>query len=118
MDKDLVVSTIPATLVDGKAYSLYISGFYDATAKTVEGVRGRGSVQRRLRLHGGVRAVRQRDLELPADDAVRQEHRDTPVGPDVAIGGAVAYKSAGTFVTMPQGTYELNTRYTGWNRRT
>ena len=37
VDKDLAVSSVSATIADGKSYSFFMSGFYDATAKTVEG---------------------------------------------------------------------------------
>jgi len=35
-DKDLAISNLPATLAEGKRYSFYQSGFYDATAKSVD----------------------------------------------------------------------------------
>ena len=35
-DKDLAISTIPVTVADGKLYSVYQSGIYSTTAKTVE----------------------------------------------------------------------------------
>lgn len=37
VDKDLQVAKINGTVEAGKAYSVYMSGFYDATAKSVEG---------------------------------------------------------------------------------
>src|SRR6266550_5423579 len=36
-DKDLSIASINATIADGKRYSLYMSGFYNTTAKTSDG---------------------------------------------------------------------------------
>src|SRR5205814_2376341 len=36
-DKDLAISSVNATIEDGKYYSFYMSGFYNTTTKTVEG---------------------------------------------------------------------------------
>ena len=38
VDKDLAVSTVPATLEDGKFYSFFMSGFYNTTTKTVASI--------------------------------------------------------------------------------
>ncbi len=35
-DKDLPIATVNATIADGKYYSLYMSGFYNTTTKTVD----------------------------------------------------------------------------------
>jgi hypothetical protein len=35
-DKDLAISSVTTTLADGKHYSFYQSGFYNATTKTVD----------------------------------------------------------------------------------
>src|SRR5438874_2213597 len=35
-DKDLPIATVTASLADGKFYSFYQSGFYNATAKTID----------------------------------------------------------------------------------
>src|SRR5207244_13220542 len=37
-DKNLPIATVSATIADGKYYSFYMSGIYDATAQTVDGV--------------------------------------------------------------------------------
>ena len=74
--RDLVISTLSASLADGKYYSLYQSGIYNTHGQDGGVVHRRGSHSRRDRLHGGVRSVRERDLQRAADAAVRQEHGD------------------------------------------
>ncbi len=113
VDKDLVVSTIPGTLVDGMAYSVYVSGFYNTTAKTVEGFIVEDPftddfdwTQAYVRFVNAISNANAMTMYVKNTGI-------TPPGPDVAIGGPVAYKSAGAFVSVPQGTYEVNTRYTG-----
>ena len=110
VDKDLPVASVPATLADGKAYSVYMSGLYDATAKTVEGF------------------VVQDDFSATADFAVGTVRfvnamananpmilyaRNTTTGTETAIGGAVAYKAAGAFTTVEPGIYDISTRFVG-----
>lgn len=78
VDKDVAVATIPGALADGKAYSLFVSGFYNTTAKTVEGfivedvlppepLRGRA-------IPGHSCAIRERDPEFESHDLVCAEH--------------------------------------------
>ena len=58
-----------------------------------------------------LRALRERDLQLESDDAVRDEQRQP--GWKSPIGGAVAYKSGGAFTPLPNGVYDLATRTAG-----
>jgi hypothetical protein len=109
-NKDLAISTVTTTIADGKYYSFYMSGFYDATAKTVEGF------------------VVEDPFVEPADftvTSVRFVHAisnanpmtlyatNTTTGTEVPVGAEVAYKGAGAFTTLPAGVYDLSTRYTG-----
>ena|SRR5437762_5996305 len=108
-DKNLVISTVATTLADGKYYSFYMSGFYDPAAKTVDGF------------------VVEDPLVAPTDYSVayvRFVHAISNANPmtlyakntttlaEVAVGGAVAYKQAGVFMAVPNGVYDLSTRYT------
>ena len=104
-DKDLAVANVTSTLADGKYYSFYIERLYDATAKKVDAFVVEDPIPDDDRLHAGVCALRQRDLELAADDAVREEHATRR---DVAIGASCAYKAAGTFTAVPGGVYDLS----------
>jgi hypothetical protein len=110
IDKDLAISNVPATLEEGKAYSFYQSGFYNTTAKTVDAF------------------IVEDDFVADIDFSVayvRFVHAisnanpmtlyawDTVDSTEVAVGGEVAYRSAGAFAPLPAGVYDLRTRYTG-----
>jgi hypothetical protein len=109
-DKDLAVSSIVATVEDGKYYSYYISGFYNSTAKTVDGfiVEDNFAVQQ----DSTVTTVRFVHAISNANPMTLYA-KNTVTGVETAIGGEVAYKGAGAFVTLPSGAYDLSTRYTG-----
>lgn len=110
VDKDLVVSTIPGTLADGKAYSVYVSGFYDATAKTVEGFIVEDPFDDTFDYSQAfVRFVNAISNASP----MTLYAKNTTTLTEVPIGGTVAYKGAGTFVAVPNGVYDLSTRYAG-----
>jgi hypothetical protein len=109
-DKGLQVAKVPATIADGKAYSVYVSGFYDATAKTVEGFVVEDLVPDAIDFTAAyVRFVN----AISNSSAMTLYANSTTGGGETAIGGAVAYKSAGTFVKIIPGVYDLNTRTTG-----
>jgi hypothetical protein len=109
-DKDLTVATLPATLEDGKAYSLYLSGPYSTTAKTVDGFVVEDPF------------VDQVDYENAHVRFVNAIHnapgltlyiKSTTGTTETPIGGEVPYKSAGAFVAVPQGPYDLIVRRAG-----
>jgi hypothetical protein len=107
VDKDRPISTVTTTIAAGKYYSFYMSGFYDATAKTVEGF------------------VTEDPFVPPTDftvATVRFVHAISNANPltlfgksgtaaEIAIGGEVGYKFAGAFTTIPAGVYDLTARY-------
>ena len=111
-DKDLSISTLATTIADGKYYSFYMSGIYDATAKTVEGF------------------VVEDPVVAPTDftvATVRFVHAISNANPmtlyaklsppttstEVSVGAEVAYKNAGAFTQIPAGVYDLSARYAG-----
>jgi hypothetical protein len=109
-DKDLAISTVIATIEDGKYYSFYMSGFYNATAKTVDGF------------------VVEDPFAAPTDTAVASVRfvnaisnaspmtlyaKNTTTAAEVAVGAEVAYKGAGAFTSLAAGVYDLSTRLTG-----
>ena len=111
IDKDLSISPLAATIEDGKYYSYYMSGIYNAVAKTVD-------------------AFVVEDPVVPPTDfsvaTVRFVHAISNANPmtlfakstvapntEYTIGGEVAYKGAGAFTAIPAGVYDLSTRYTG-----
>jgi hypothetical protein len=110
VDKDLVVSRATATLVDGKAYSFYISGIYDATAKTAEAFVVEDPFVDTLDYTVAyVRFVN----AIPNANPMTLYARNPTTGVELPVGGAVAYKSGGAFTALPNAVYDLSTRYVG-----
>ena len=106
-DKDLAISTLTTTLEDGKFYSFYMSGFYNPTTKTVEGFIVEDPVPPAFDFtQAYVRFVN----AISNSSAMTLTVRNTATTADVVIGGSVAYKSAGAFVPVPPGVYDLTTR--------
>jgi hypothetical protein len=108
-NKNLPIATVSATITDGKYYSFFMSGFYDATAKTVDGF------------------VLEDPFVPPTDYSVatvRFVHIIANANPltlyamnisdstEMAVGAAVAYKAAGAFTALPTGVYDLFARFT------
>ena len=108
-DKNLPISSIPATIEPGKQYSFYQSGIYDAVAKTVDGFVVEDDIPAQF------------DYTVAYVRFVNAIHNSAPMTlyikndsvPEMAIGGPVAYKSAGEFVAIPPGVYSLATRTVG-----
>ncbi|MBL0169206.1 MAG: DUF4397 domain-containing protein [Gemmatimonadaceae bacterium] len=110
VDKDLTVATVPGTLADGKAYSVYVSGFYDATAKTVEGFVVEDPFDAAIDYTVAyVRFVNAISNSQP----MTMYAKNTTTLTEVAVGAAVAYKAAGAFTSVPNGVYDLSTRTAG-----
>jgi hypothetical protein len=110
VDKDLVVSTVNATVADGKAYSVYLSGFYDATAKTVEGFAVEDAYPASIDYTVAyVRFVNAISNSTPQTLYAKNQTTTT----EVAVGAAVAYKAGGAFTSLPPGVYDLSTRTAG-----
>lgn len=109
-DKDLAVANVAATLGDGKFYSYFISGVYDATAKKVDAFVVEDPIpaitdftQAYVRLVNAV--ANSQPMVLYG--------KSTVTGTESAIGATVAYAAAGTFIAIPAGVYDLNTRTAG-----
>lgn len=107
-DKDLPIASLSTTIADGKFYSLYMSGFYNATAKTSDAF------------------VVEDAYPPPSDYSVAQVRfvhaiananpltlyaANTTTFDTVVVNTAVAYKSGGPFSPLPQGIYNLFARY-------
>lgn len=107
-DKDRVISTVTATLEDGKNYSFYQSGFYNTTAKTVDAFIVEDDFVDEI--DWSVAYVRfVNAISNAAPMALYVTHQTTDV--ETAIGDEVAYKGASPFVAIPNGVYDLATRY-------
>jgi hypothetical protein len=109
-DKDLAVSKVTATIAEGKNYSFYMSGFYDATAKTVDGFVVEDPFAAAIDYSAAyVRFVN----AISNANPMTLYAKSTTTGAEVAVGADVAYKAAGAFAALPNGVYDVSTRYAG-----
>ncbi len=110
--KDRPIDTLSATIADGKPYSFYLSGFYDATSKIVDAfvVEDPFTVPTDFST-AYVRFVHAIGNANPLTLYVRLTG-DTVTAHWAAVGAAVSYKGAGAFTPLPAGVYDLGTRYT------
>lgn len=111
VDKDLVIATIPGTIENGKAYSVFLSGLYNTGAKTSDGFIVEDAFPAdidfsvaHVRFVNGI--FNAAPLQLIATTTTAPTLVDT-------IGGVIAYKSAGAFEAVVPGVYNLTTRFAG-----
>ena len=110
IDKDLIIATVATTVADGKYYSFYTSGFYDATTKTVDGFVLEDPFVPPVDLTvASVRFVNAISNSSP----MILYAKNTTTAEEVAVGAAVSYKGAGAFTPLPGGVYDLSTRLAG-----
>ncbi len=109
-DKDLAVATVATNIEDGKYYSFYMSGFYNTTAKTVEGF----VVEDPVSEPTDYSVARVRFVNAISNaNPMALYARNTTTAVEVPVGAVVAYKGAGAFTEVPLGIYDLSTRYAG-----
>lgn len=108
-NKNLPISSVTATIEAGKRYSLYQSGVYNTTSKTTDGFIVEDDFPAEIdyaRAH--VRFVNAIHNSSPMTLYIKNDSVA-----EMAIGGPVAYKSAGAFVPVTPGLYNLATRTAG-----
>lgn len=110
VDKDLAIATVTAPIADGKSYSFYLSGFYNTGSKSVDGFIVEDAYPAEIDF--SVAYVRFVNAISNANPMTLYA-TNTTGGTEAAVGAAVAYKAAGAFTSLPAGTYNLATRYTG-----
>ncbi|HEY5489712.1 MAG TPA: DUF4397 domain-containing protein [Gemmatimonadaceae bacterium] len=115
-DNGLQVMKLTSTIETGKAYSFYMSGIYDATAKSVEGFVVEDPLPATIDwTQATVRFVNAVSNSQPMILYAKNQ----TTGVETAIGGVVAYKGAGVFTPMGvlatgvASTYDLSTRLAG-----
>ena len=114
-DKDLTISTVNTTLEAGKKYSFYMSGFYNTTAKTVEGFVVEDAFPEEIDwTKARVRFVNTISNSSPMTLYVK----NTATSAEVAAGAVVAYKAGGTFAVVDPGVYDLSARLAGQTTNT
>jgi hypothetical protein len=109
-DKDLPISNLGAALEDGKKYSYYLSGVYNATTKTVDAFIVEDPVPSPI--DWSAATVRFVNAIYNANPMTLYA-KNQETGQEYAIGGDVAYKAAGAFTSLPAGIYDLSTRSAG-----
>ena len=110
VDKDLPITSMSATLENGKKYSYYMSGVYDATTKKSDAFIVEDPYPAKVDWSAAhVRFVN----AIYNANAMTLYAKDQVTGTEYPIGGTIAYKSAGVFTPVPNGVYDLSTRYAG-----
>lgn len=108
-DNNLAISTVTATIADGKYYSYFLSGFYDPTAKTVDAF----IVEDPLSPQIDYAVAYVRFVNAMSNANPMALYATSPITGEIAVGAAVPYKGAGAFTSLPNGVYDLSTRYAG-----
>lgn len=112
-NKNLPIATVPATLSDGKQYSFYLSGVYNAATKTQDAFVVEDNLPPLDHSVACVRFVNAIANSLPMTLTVTH----TVTKEATAIGGPVAYKSAGAYTCLAPGSYTLATTNAGSNAK-
>ena len=114
-DNGLAISNLSSSVATAKFYSFYLSGIYDATAKTTDAFIVEDVMPPQDFSGAYVRFVNASSTTQP----MTLYAKDATTGAEIAIGGDVAYKSAGAFVKVPlsgltaTAIYNLSTRVGG-----
>jgi hypothetical protein len=104
------IATVAASLADGKYYSYFISGIYDATSKTADAFVVEDPIPATIDpAQAYVRFVN----AVPNAQPMTLFAKNTTTSTEVPVGSTVAYKAAGAFTAIPAGAYDLNTRTAG-----
>ena len=112
-DNGLAIVSAPTTVADGKFYSFYLSGPYSTTTKQSDWFIVEDLIPPQIDFN--VATVRFVNGVYNGTGPMTLWAKSTVTGDSMAVGGPVAYKSAGAFVTGPGLVYDLTARYTGSN---
>jgi hypothetical protein len=110
IDKDLPISNVALSLTDGRYYSFYQSGFYDAAMKRVDAFVVEDLFP--ATIDYSVAHVRFVHAISNANPMTLYATNTTAPG-ETAIGAEAAYRGGGAFTALPGGIYNLATRYAG-----
>jgi len=110
-DKDLPIATVTATVADGKYYSLYMTGFYNTTTKTVDAFLLEDPVAPPADFTvASVRFVN--TMSNAAHPLILYAGYTTGDTTKVdTLTAGLAYQGASTLATLPAGIYNLFARY-------
>ena len=110
-DNGLAIASAAATLADGKFYSYYVSGIYDAASKKADAF----VIEDVIPTSSNPTSVNVRFVNAISNSSPMTLFVKDSAGVERPIGGAVAYKTAGAFTAIPGGTYDLVVRAAGSN---
>jgi len=105
-DNGLAISSAATTVADGKFYSYYTSGIYDATAKKADAF----IVEDALPTATDPTVVNVRFVNAISNSNPMTLFVKDSAGVEHPIGSAVAYKTAGAWTAIRGGTYDLVVR--------
>ena len=108
-DKGLPISNAVTTIEQGKFYSFYQSGTYNTTTKTADSFVIEDPIPP---VNFGTAYVRFVHASGNANPMTLYATNTTSLE-EIAVGSEVTYKTAGTYVAVPAGTYNLAARYAG-----
>jgi hypothetical protein len=113
-DAGVTIATVPTPLVDGKFYSLYLSGPYNAATKSTDAFILEDAMPAFDYANANVRFV---NAIANTPNPMVLWAKSTTVGDSVAIGGTagIGYKGATAFVPIRGDAYDLVVRYPGSN---
>jgi hypothetical protein len=110
IDKNLPIATLNTAIDAGKFYSFYMSGFYNTAAKTSDSFLLEDLLPADI---DWTAAVARFVHAIPNANPLTLYATNQVTNDTIAVGGAVAYKSGGSFAALPAGVYNLFARYTG-----
>ncbi len=111
-DKGLGISSLQTTLADGKSYSLYLSGPYNAATKQVSSFIVEDPIPTTIDpATAYVRFVN----AISNSNPMTLYAKSTVTGDSVVVGSNIAYQSASAFLPMAGVPYDLTVRYAGSN---
>ena len=110
-DKDLPITSLPVTVADGKSYSVYLTGFYDATTKKADAF----VVEDDFPATPDYTRTYVRFVNaIPNSQPMALYVRVPETGVEAAASAPVAYKGASAFVSFTGGgVVDLLTRTAG-----
>jgi hypothetical protein len=112
VDNGLAIATVNATIDEGKRYSFYLAGTYNAVARTQDAFVIEDVLP--ATIDPGQAYVRFVHAIANANPMTLFGTNTSATAPaEAAIGTETAYRAGSTFVAVPPGVYNLLTRYTG-----
>jgi hypothetical protein len=110
-NKGVVIASVPGALATGRAYSMYVSGIYNTTARQADGFIVEDDFPEAIDYSvAHVRFVNAISNANPMRLVIRDQ---TAGSSELPIGDVVAYKAGSAFVAVTPGVYDLYARYAG-----